>query len=204
MAQRRIMVTKAELCAHPSFAPVIPLVDPTDPAMSELASSPGLPPDSSSGRPHAGPTELIGFILVAFLGAAAAAFGMPGEWFEGLNKPSWNPPAWLFGPVWTVLYITIGTSAWWMVRHVGWQRARPALIVWSVQMVLNIAWTPVFFGLHQPAVALVIIVAMWLAILATIVAFARLHKPAGLLLIPYLAWVSFATALNAALWWLNR
>lgn len=161
-------------------------------------------PQRSQPPPHAGGGALFGFIGIAFLGALSGAFGAPGEWYEQLTKPAWNPPPWLFGPVWTVLYLTIGISAWWIVRVAGWRRSRGALVAWAIQMTLNIAWTPVFFGLHQMAVALGVIVAMWLAIVATIIAFMRLHRPAGLLLLPYLGWVAFATVLNGTLWWLNR
>lgn len=174
---------------------------PTDEVIMHSQPDSSSPDDSRAQSVGWG--MLLVFLGISFLGALSGVAGAPGEWYDELTKPVWNPPPWIFGPVWTVLYIAIGTSAWWVVRTVGWRRSRAALTAWSVQMVLNIAWTPVFFGLHQMAIALGIIVAMWVAILATIIAFMRLHRPAGLLLIPYLGWVGFATALNATLWWLN-
>lgn len=143
---------------------------------------------------------LAGWVLLAFAASAAGAFFTPGDWYASLNKPSFNPPGWVFGPVWTALYAMMGVSAW-----LVWRRgnaARP-LAPWLVQLALNAAWTPVFFGLHRMDVALVIIIAMWLAILATILAFRRHSRAAALLLVPYLLWVGFATVLNAALWQLN-
>jgi translocator protein len=121
--------------------------------------------------------------------------------YAQLQGPSWAPPPWLFGPVWTVLYLLIGTSAWlvWRLEPKG-----PALRLWGAQLALNLAWTPLFFGLGLRFIALVDIVLLWLLIVATIVFFARRSKTAAWLLAPYLAWVSFATVLNAAYWWLNR
>ena len=113
------------------------------------------------------------------------------------------PPGWLFGPVWTTLYAMIGVSAWLVWRDHGTAAIRWALVLWVVQLVLNAAWSPVFFGAHRLGLAVAIIVAMWLAIVATIVAFWPLHRVAALSLVPYLAWVSFATALNVVIWRLN-
>jgi translocator protein len=155
---------------------------------------------------HARATELkawaalAGWVLLAFAASASGAFITPGEWYASLNKPSFNPPGWVFGPVWTALYAMMGFSAW-----LVWRRgnARRPLTLWLLQLALNAAWTPVFFGLHWMGVALVIIIAMWLAILATILAFWKRSRAAALLLVPYLLWVGFATVLNAALWHLN-
>ena len=146
---------------------------------------------------------LIGFLVASFAAAAAGAFSPPGDWYTTLNKPSWTPPGWLFGPVWTALYAMIGVSAWLVWKQHGADAIRWALVLWVVQLALNAAWSPVFFGAHRLGAALVVIVAMWLAIAATIVAFWPLHRFAAWLLVPYLAWVSFATALNAAIWRLN-
>lgn len=143
---------------------------------------------------------LAGWVLLAFAASAAGAFFSPGDWYASLNKPSFNPPGWVFGPVWTVLYAMMGVSAWLVWRQGN--GVRP-LAPWLLQLSLNAAWTPVFFGLHRMDIALVIIIAMWLAILATILAFRKRSRPAALLLVPYLLWVSFATVLNAALWRLN-
>jgi tryptophan-rich sensory protein len=125
---------------------------------------------------------------------------MPGEWYAGLNKPSWNPPAWLFGPAWTTLYTLMAIAAWLVWKRVGFTRA---LGFYFVQLILNAAWTPIFFGAHAMGWALVEISIMWIAILLTLLSFLRVQKTAGLLLVPYLAWVSFATFLNFTLWRLN-
>lgn len=124
-------------------------------------------------------------------------------WYANLRKPSFNPPNWLFGPVWTVLYALIAVSAWLVWRRVGWARGRRALVWWCVQLALNAAWTPVFFGVHRIGLALAIIVALLAAIAGTILAFRRHHALAAAMLLPYLAWVAFATVLNASIWRLN-
>lgn len=140
------------------------------------------------------------FLLLAFGAAALGAFAPPGEWYAALNKPSFNPPAWIFGPVWTVLYVMIAVAGW-RIWRVGPKSS--AMLWWFVHMVLNAAWSPTFFGAQQMGLALVVIVALWLAIAATIRAAWPIDRPAALLLVPYWAWVSFATVLNAALWKLN-
>ena len=127
---------------------------------------------------------------------------IPG-WYATLQKPSFNPPNWLFGPVWTALYIMMGV-AFYLVWRTPPQAARgKALSAFLVQFALNCAWTPVFFAFHQLGAALVVIVLMWTAILRTIFLFAPFSKTAPWLLVPYISWVSFATLLNAAIWWLN-
>ena len=128
---------------------------------------------------------------------------MPGEWYASLNKPSWNPPAWIFGPVWTLLYTMMAVAAWLVWRRGGFAVHRKPLACFLVQLALNAAWTPLFFGLHQPGWAFAEIVLLWLAIVATLAAFWRVHRPAAWLLVPYLAWVSFATFLNFTLWQMN-
>jgi tryptophan-rich sensory protein len=145
--------------------------------------------------------------LLLWLGAAfvPAAVGAPfpaPEYYAGLRKPAWAPPPWLFGPVWTVLYAMIGVAAWLVARR-GGSGTRGALGLWGGQLVLNAAWTPIFFGLRAPGVALAEIAVMWVAIAATTVAFFARRTVAGALMLPYLAWVSFATALNFAIWRLN-
>lgn len=154
-----------------------------------------------------GPTSLFkntvalaGWVALCYAAALSGIVFMPGEWYASLNKPSWNPPSWVFGPVWTTLYIAMGVSAW-LVWRAG--NARLALSVFLIQLLLNALWTPVFFGLKQPGAAFTVIVAMWCAIAATIALFWRHSRVASALLVPYLAWVSFASALNFALWRLN-
>lgn len=143
---------------------------------------------------------LLGFIFVTFLAPLTGAVARPDAWYWALAKPSWTPPPWLFGPVWTLLYLAMATAAWGVWMRVGWSRP---LAWWAGQLVLNAAWSPVFFGAHQLGWAAVIIVALWLAIVGTIVAFAKVARWPAWLLAPYLGWVSFATALNFAIWRLN-
>jgi tryptophan-rich sensory protein len=146
---------------------------------------------------------LLPWALLPFLAALGGAAFPPDAWFAALTKPSWQPPNYLFGPVWTTLYLMMGVAA-----GLAWLRGpspavRAALIAFGVQLVLNALWTPVFFGAHALGAALVLIVMLWLAIAWTIVHFWRVQRLAAVLLVPYLAWVSFATGLNAALWRLN-
>jgi tryptophan-rich sensory protein len=125
-------------------------------------------------------------------------------WYARLNKPSFNPPNWLFGPVWTSLYLLMGISAYLIWRDgLAERKKKKALLLFLVQLVLNAAWTPVFFGLRNPAAALVLIVLLWAAILVTILSFRKISTLAAGLLIPYILWVSFACILNAAIAILN-
>jgi len=128
----------------------------------------------------------------------------PGAWYQQLDKPRWRPPDWLFAPVWTVLYVSIGLSGWLVLIEAGIAGAALPLGVYAVQLLLNAAWTPIFFGLHRPGLAVVEIVLLWAAILATIIVFHPGNAVAALLLAPYLAWVSFAAALNMSIWRRNR
>lgn len=146
---------------------------------------------------------LGGWLLLCFAAASLGAWFPPGEWYASLNKPAWNPPGWIFGPVWTALYTMMAVAAWLVWRQGGWSRQRTPLVLFAVQLALNALWTPLFFGLHRPDLAFAGIVALWLAICATMVAFRRVSRPAVWLLAPYLAWVSFAAALNLTLWRMN-
>jgi tryptophan-rich sensory protein len=142
--------------------------------------------------------------LAISVAPAVIGFRFPApEYYARLEKPSWAPPGWLFGPVWTVLYALMGIAAWLIAGKTG-SASRTPIILWSVQLGLNATWTPVFFGLRAPGLALVNIVLLWFAILATVTAFFSRRPAAGLLLVPYLGWVSFATALNFAIWRRNR
>ena len=147
---------------------------------------------------------LAGFVVVCFLAAATGILFKPGEWYERLRKPSWRPPNRLFAPVWTILYLMIAFSGWLVWRSAGFGGAATALALYAVQLLLNAAWTPVFFGLHRLDLGFAVIVALWLSIAATIAAFAPVNGASALLMIPYLAWVTFATLLNFAVWRLNR
>lgn len=140
--------------------------------------------------------------LAACYGAAAIGTQFtPGEWYAGLVKPSWNPPSWLFAPVWTVLYGMMAVASWlvWRTRAA----VRTALTLFALQLVLNATWSWLFFGLERPDLAFADIVLLWLALLATTAAFFRIRAAAGILMLPYLFWVSFAAALNFAIWRLN-
>jgi translocator protein len=146
---------------------------------------------------------LVGWLAACFLAASLGAVFMPGDWYAMLKKPSWNPPPWIFGPVWTALYAMMAVAAWLVWKHSGFAARRGPLALFFAQLVLNAAWTPLFFGLHQPGFACAEIVLLWLAIAATLAAFRPLNRAAAWLLAPYLAWVSFAAALNFELWRLN-
>ena len=146
---------------------------------------------------------LLGWIVLCFGAAAIGTFFPPGEWYQSINKPTWNPPAWVFGPVWTTLYAMMAVAAWRVWRQGGFAQQRGPLGIFLLQLALNAAWSPLFFGLKQPGVAFAEIVLLWLAIAWTIAAFRRVQRVAAWLLVPYLAWVSFAAFLNGTLWRLN-
>jgi translocator protein len=143
---------------------------------------------------------LAGFIVITFCAPLLSIGSMPGAWYAALNKPGWNPPASLFGPAWTLLYTLMAVAAWLVWKRVGFSRP---LVLYLVQLALNAAWTPIFFGANQLGWALTEIVVLWIAILLTLLSFRRINPTAGWLFMPYLAWVSFATVLNFTLWRLN-
>ena len=126
------------------------------------------------------------------------------QWYPTIAKPAWTPPPWIFGPVWSLLYLMMGIAAWRVWRADGLREARLPLGLFAIQLVLNAAWSGIFFGLRQPGWALVEIIVLWIAIAATTLLFSARDKIAALLMLPYIAWVTFATALNAAIWWMNR
>jgi translocator protein len=144
---------------------------------------------------------LLVFLLLSFSAASTGYIFPPGEWYASLNRPAFAPPNWLFGPVWTVLYILIAVAGWLIWRAQGWRS--PLLALWLVQMGLNALWTPIFFGLNMLGLALIEIIMLWIAIASCVVAFHRQVAIASWLMLPYLAWVSFALLLNAGFWWLN-
>jgi translocator protein len=147
---------------------------------------------------------LAGWLALCFTASATAVLVSVEGWYANLLKPSWNPPPWIFGPVWTTLYVMMAVAAWLVWRQGGWQAQGRPLRLFLVQWLLNALWTPLFFGMHRIGLALVDIVALWLALATTLAAFWKVKRAAGALLAPYLAWVSFATALNFAIWRLNR
>lgn len=127
-------------------------------------------------------------------------------WYPTLNKPVFNPPNWLFAPVWTTLYIFMGIAAGLVWDKIDSQKetVKKGLLYFAIQLGLNALWSYLFFGLQNPLLALIEIVVLWLMIYETFVQFNKVNKVAGYLFIPYLLWVSFAFLLNAAIWWLNR
>lgn len=157
------------------------------------------------------PTTIVGKVIVCSLtmvlvGAVGSflSMGAPGDWYENLKRPAGTPPNWVFGPVWTVLYALIGASFALIWHHFPGEIGRSrATVFFVLQLLLNLAWTPVFFGAHEMTFALVVIIVLWLAIALTIRAFSRLSKPAAWLLTPYLLWVTYATYLNAGFALLN-
>lgn len=145
--------------------------------------------------------SLILFMVLVLGGGLALGFlTAPGVWYAGLAKPAFNPPAWLFGPAWTVLYMLIAIAGWRV-----WQRNRTGspMKLWWAQMALNFLWTPVFFTAHQLGLALVVILLLLVAILGFIATVWRLDRVAAWLFMPYAAWVAFAAVLNGAIWALN-
>lgn len=145
---------------------------------------------------------LIGCFAVAAIGSSVTTPEI-GGWYATLQKPPFNPPNWIFGPVWTLLYAMMAVAAWLVWRRQGVTGARGALALFVLQLLLNLAWSILFFGLRSPGAALVDILLLWSAILLTSRTFAIHSRPAGLLLLPYLAWVSFAAVLNGWIWWHN-
>jgi translocator protein len=146
---------------------------------------------------------LAGFIVLCLaVGGAAGYFTAQAvvDWYPTLQKPFFNPPPWIFAPVWTALYTMMAVAAWlvWQKRN-----SRQALMLFFVQLALNFAWSFLFFGMKSPTLALIDIIAMWITILATLLAFRKFSTTASWLLAPYQAWVSFATVLNASIVWLN-
>ena len=153
------------------------------------------------------------FVLALFLAAcfSAAVIGSAfttksvREWYPALHKPTGTPPPWVFGPVWTTLYILMAIAGWQVwERAGGWSGGRLALSLFFLQLLLNALWSVLFFGLRNPAAGLVEIVLLWLAILATVLAIFPISHLASWLMMPYLFWVSYASYLNFGIWRLNR
>ncbi len=144
--------------------------------------------------------SLFVFLVLTTLVASTASAFVPGAWYEGLAKPEWTPPNWIFGPVWSLIYLFIAFAGWLVWRSQG---LGPALFWWFVQLALNGLWSYFMFGQHDISTAMIDISALWLAIAAFILASWRVNRLAVLLFVPYLAWVSFAAALNFAVLQLN-
>jgi tryptophan-rich sensory protein len=154
-----------------------------------------------------GRTDLIGLGVALGLCFGASALGglatqsSVGSWYLTLDKPPWNPPGWVFGPVWALLYAAMAVAAWLVWRH--GREARPALVLFGGQLVLNVLWSFLFFQWRQPGYAAIEIFVLLLAIGGTATSFRRLSKPAFWLMVPYGLWVAFASTLNLAIWHLN-
>jgi len=127
-------------------------------------------------------------------------------WYRAINKPSFNPPDWIFAPVWSTLYVFMGIAAGLVWDRIEMQKetVKKGLTFFAIQLALNALWSYLFFGLHNPLLALIEIVVLWLMIYETFVQFNKVNKIAAYLLIPYLLWVTFAFVLNASIWWLNK
>ncbi len=163
----------------------------------------------SSGRRITGNAPaLIVSLVICFAAAGVGSVAVNQTlqtWYTELRKPDWNPPNWVFGPVWTALYTAMAIAAWlvWKNRSGNATAARSALAWFGLQLALNTAWSFIFFGWRLPGWAFVEILALWVTILITILASWRVSRAAAILLVPYLLWVTFATSLNGKIWWLN-
>jgi tryptophan-rich sensory protein len=151
---------------------------------------------------------LVAFFVVSFaaagIGGAATAKSVT-TWYVTLSKPSWNPPNWLFAPVWTTLYVLMSIAGWraWKVAA-SRSDANRTLQLYGTQLALNALWSVLFFGLHRPGLAFIEVIVFWALLVGLFVRFFRTDRIAGLLWLPYVLWVSFATVLNGTIWWLNR
>lgn len=141
-------------------------------------------------------------LITGSIAGLVTSENIPG-WYAHLSKPGFNPPDYLFGPVWTFLYILMGISLFLVWRSPPGSQRRRGLLIFCCQLALNFAWSFIFFYFRRPGWAFFEIIALWAAILAMILTFYRISRPASLLQVPYLLWVSFATVLNGMIWWLN-
>lgn len=148
---------------------------------------------------------IIASLITLTLGIASgfSTIDSIANWYQYINKPSFNPPNWIFGPVWTALYLMMGIS-FGMIWHSTSNDKNRAMIFFGIQFLLNLGWSFLFFNLHQTGIAFIEIILMWFFILMTILSFYKINKTAAYLLIPYLCWVSFASVLNGAIWYLNK
>lgn len=150
---------------------------------------------------------IISLALPQVAALTGAAFTVTGEgsWYRSIQKPDWNPPGWVFGPVWTTLYILMGIAFYLVWKSTADKKIKtPAMVFWILQLILNLLWTVIFFYAHEIGYAFAEIVLLWLFILITIFLFARVSKLAAWLLVPYISWVSFAAILTYTIWQLNK
>jgi tryptophan-rich sensory protein len=165
--------------------------------MTTLSLKPGAP----NGLPAAVASVAIA-LAVGAIGGFATASSVT-SWYVGLNKPAFNPPNAVFAPIWTALYVLMALAAWRVWRAPAGRARSAALLLYAVQLALNLAWSLIFFGLRRPDLALIEVAALLAAVIACAVAFWRIDRTAGLMLVPYAAWVAFASVLNFAIWRLN-
>ena len=150
--------------------------------------------------------SLLPFVVVCFTAAGIGSLVTNSSvktWYAELHRPAWTPPNWIFGPVWTALYLMMAISAWLVWREWSWSASRFALTLFGIQLALNILWSIVFFGWRKPGPAFGEILLLWMMIIATAVAFYPLSLLAAWLLLPYIAWVAFASYLNFLIWQMN-
>ncbi len=158
---------------------------------------------TAAGRNYISLAVFIAVCLVVSAAGGAVTVTSVNDWYLTLTKPSFNPPGWIFGPMWTALYMCIAVAGWRVWRiSIGPVRQR-AMTVYAVQLALNLAWSFLFFGLQRIDLALIDIIALLIAIVANGLLFWRVDRLAGALFVPYACWVAFATLLNASIWWLN-
>lgn len=141
--------------------------------------------------------------LVAWIGAQVSPGMASTEWYDTIKKPGWNPPAWIFGPVWTTLYTLMGIAVWLIWKDYGFRNAKTAISLFFIQLALNGLWSQIFFRMQEIGWALIEIIILLLVIAVTIVAFYRKKALAGWLMVPYILWVAFATFLTYTIWTLN-
>lgn len=161
-------------------------------------------------RPAVSPNRRFGMLLlflllclaVSGIGGAFTASSVDG-WYQQLAKPAFTPPDGVFGPVWTLLYLAIAVAGWRLWLRLGWRQGRGPLALWGLQLLMNLYWSVIFFGMQAPGAALIWIILLLALIVGCIRVFAAIDRPAAWLFVPYALWVAFATALNAGIWYLN-
>jgi len=161
------------------------------------------PIQPSSNQAGSQALALVGWLMLCFAASGTAVFVSTEGCYAALHKPPWNPPPWIFGPAWSLLYVVMAFAAWLVWRKGGWKRQRQALTFFLIQWLLNALWTPLFFGMHRSGLAFAEIIVLWLVLSVTLRLFWQASKFAGVLLVPYLAWITFAATLNYAIWRMN-
>ena len=149
---------------------------------------------------------IISIALPLLIGFSSSYFTITGvgSWYQTIQRPSWNPPNWVFGPVWTTLYIMMGIALFMVWKSdENYSLKRIAILLFSIQLIFNFFWSFIFFNQQRPGVAFGEIILLWIFILITIFVFAKVNKTAAWLLVPYISWVSFAAILNYSIWRLN-